>query len=297
MTSVAFVSMLAEGHLRRLLPLVSGVAARGVAAHVLTHGRFVDLFGPYPLEDADPVSFPIAMRSVAYAARYVEDVERELEALRASLVVYDTFAMVGRLAATRMGLPYVNVCAGHNVDPPRFQQILASDPRVSVSRECLEAVERLRARYGVPDASPYSYVDGVSPYLNVYCEPPEYLRGEERAVFEPVAFFGSLPSPEEIAARDRARAPSLFGGDAALRVYVCFGTAVWRSYPSEALAALDAIAEALSRRAPGRRSASGARSPARRRGERSRAPTWPSTTSSISGRRSARPMSSSRTTA
>jgi MGT family glycosyltransferase len=258
-TTLAFFSMLADGHLRRLLPLVSGLAARGVDSHVFTHrrferqicaagGRFADLFGRYPMEAADSASFPMAMRSVAYAARYALDVQRELEALRPSLVVYDTFAMIGRLAAARMGVPYVNVCAGHNVDPKVFRQILATDPRVAVSRQCLDAVERLRTRYGIPDASPYSYVEGLSPFLNVYCEPPEYLTAEERAVFEPVAFFGSLPSNEEIAARHRERAPSLFGGDATLRVYVSFGTATWRSYANEALAALEAIADAISRR-------------------------------------------------
>jgi len=258
-TPVAFFSMLADGHLRRLLPLVSGLAARGVAAHVFTHrrferqiraagGAFVDLFGRRPLEAADPESFPIAMRSVAYAARYAMDVQRELEELRASLVVYDTFAMIGRLAAARMGVPYVNVCAGHNVDPRRFRQVLAVDPRVRVSQQCLDAVEELGARYGVRDASPYSYVEGLSPFLNVYCEPPEYLSAEERAVFEPLAFFGSLPAPEEIAARNDEGGASLFGGGAALRIYVSFGTATWRSYPAEAVAALEAIADAIARR-------------------------------------------------
>ncbi len=258
MKKIAFFSMLADGHLRRLLPLVSGLSARGVAAHVFTHrrfereisaagGTFVDLFGKYPLAAADAVSFPIAMRSVGYAAHYVLEIQRELEALGVSLVVYDTFAMIGRVAAARMGVPHVNLCAGHNVDPDRFQRILAADPRVVVSRQCRRAVELLRDRYGVANASPFSYVAGLSPFLNVYSEPPEYLTVAERAIFEPVAFFGSLPAAEEIAARNRADLPACFGGDATLKVYISFGTVVWRSYATEALAALNTIADALSR--------------------------------------------------
>ncbi len=157
--------MLADGHLRRLLPLVAGVVARGGIAHVFTHrrfepevraagGRLVDLFGRYPLDAADASSFPIALRSVAYAGHYAAAVQRDLEALRPALVIYDTFAMVGRVVAARMGIPYVNVCAGHNVEAGRFQRMLAADPRVFVSGQCLEAVQVLRTQLGIADASP-----------------------------------------------------------------------------------------------------------------------------------------------
>ncbi|MBI3449656.1 MAG: glycosyltransferase family 1 protein [Acidobacteria bacterium] len=258
MKAVAVFSMVADGHMRRLLPLVSGLSSRGVAAHVFTHrrferavaaagGTFVDLFGKYPLEAADAGSFPIAMRSVSYAGHYIEQVQRDVEALGASLILSDTFAMIGRVAAARIGVPHVNVCAGHNVDPGEFQRILATDARVVVSTQCLRAVELLRDRYGVRDASPFSYVAGLSPILNVYGEPPEYLTAGERAVFEPVAFFGSLPSTDEIVARNRDQGPCYFGRDATLRVYVSFGTVVWRSYATEALAALESISAAIAR--------------------------------------------------
>ncbi len=260
MKSVAFFSMLADGHLRRLLPLIAGVAARGWSAQVFTHRRFesevraaggqlVDLFGRYPLDAADAESFPMALRSVAYAGHYATAVQRDLEALRPALVVYDTFAMLGRVVAARMGLPYVNVCAGHNVEPVRFQRILAADPRVLVSDRCLQAVETLRTQLGVADASPFSYVSGLSPYLNVYGEPPEFLTASERLTFEPVGFFGSLPSAAEIARRAMLPHPPAFtGGPSVFRLYVSFGTVVWRSYPAEALAALEVIAAAVSRR-------------------------------------------------
>jgi len=258
--SVAFFSMLADGHLRRLLPLVAGVVARGWAAHVFTHRRFeaevraaggqlFDLFGRYPLEAADAESFPIAVRSVAYAGHYAAAVQRDLEDLRPALVVYDTFAMVGRVVAARMGLPYVNVCAGHNVAPERFQRILAADPRVFVSDQCLEAVQVLRTQLGVADASPFSYVSGLSPHLNLYGEPPEFLTAAEREVFEPVGFFGSLPSAGELARRAMLARPPVFrGAPATFKLYVSFGTVVWRSYATEALAALEAIAAAVGRR-------------------------------------------------
>jgi MGT family glycosyltransferase len=252
--------MLADGHVRRLLPLIAGVVARGWTAHVFTDRRFesevraaggqlVDLFGKYPQDDADAESFPIALRSVAYAGHYAAAVQRDLAALNPALVIYDTFAMLGRVVAIRMGLPYVNVCAGHNVEPERFQKILAADPRVFVSGRCLEAVETLRTRLGVADASPFSYVSGLSPHLNVYGEPPEFLTASERHIFEPVGFFGSLPAAEEIASRAGLPRPPVFkGGRSVFRLYVSFGTVVWRSYAAEALAALEAIAVAVSRR-------------------------------------------------
>ena len=134
----------------------------------------------------------------------------------------------------------MNVCAGHNMDPARFVPLLREDPRARISPSCERAVEVLRERHGVEDASPFSYMSGLSPFLNVYCEPPQYLTEAERQVFEPVAFFGSLPPLEEIgSAVPRNR------GDNELRVYASFGTVVWRYWAAEALAALTAIADTV----------------------------------------------------
>jgi hypothetical protein len=69
------------GHFNRLQSLISGLAQRGIAAHVFTHrqfepqvsragGIFFDLFLKYPLEEADDTSFPVPCRFVSFAGRY-----------------------------------------------------------------------------------------------------------------------------------------------------------------------------------------------------------------------------------
>ena len=109
--------------------------------------------------------------------------------------------MIGRVVATKLGVPRVNVCAGHNVVPARFLEMLKNDPRVRLSPACGRAADVLRESYGVTDASPFSYVASLSPDLNLYCEPPEFLAAHDREVFEPLEFFGSLPSRDEECAR------------------------------------------------------------------------------------------------
>jgi len=254
--TVVFFSMADDGHFHRLRPLIAGLARRGLTAYVFTGrrfagqveragGRFVDLFSACSLEQADDESLPVPCRFVTFAGAHAESVLREAAALEPSLVVHDGFAVIGRVVATALGLPYVNVCAGHNVDPARFRALLATDPRVRLSPRCLRAVELLRERYGFSDASPFSYVAGLSPFLNVYCEPPEYLTDAERRALEPVAFFGSLPSIEDLDARGEGATPLFENPAASTRVYASFGTVVWWYWVREALAALDAIAEAV----------------------------------------------------
>jgi MGT family glycosyltransferase len=251
------------GHVQRLLALIRGLAARGLAVHVLTGGRFqaavegaggrfVDLFERYPVDRADSTSMPFPSRYVTYAARYAEDVRRDVEALGASLVVYDTFAVIAPLVARMLGVPYVNVCSGHALHPSWYVPSLDEDPRVALSPACLRAVEVLRDRYGVEDASPFSYVSGLSPFLNVYCEPEGFLSESERRGFEPVAFFGSLPDLEELRERTREATSYFAEADDGLRVYASFGTVIWWYWTHEALDALEAVAEAVARR-PGAR--------------------------------------------
>lgn len=257
--TAAVFSMPLEGHFQRLRPIISGLDDRGITPVVFTDrsfeprvkaagGTFVDLFAGRPLESADATSEPFPCRFVSFAGRFADAVAREAAAVRPELVVYDMFSVIGRVVATQLGLPYVNVCAGHNVDPARFVAALHTDPRVAVSPACDAAVTALRDRYGIADASPFSYVAGLSPFLNVYSEPERYLTPAERRVFEPIAFFGSLPPAAELAKRDEG-ADSLFDGDVGLRIYVSFGTVTWRYYRSQALDALRAISSAIARRA------------------------------------------------
>jgi UDP:flavonoid glycosyltransferase YjiC (YdhE family) len=258
-SAIAFFCMREPGHFQRMRSLIAGVAGLGIPAHVFTHadfrgyveragGAFVDLFAKYP--PPDDVSQPVPCRHVSFAARHADAIREELRALGISLVVYDTFAVVGFVVARALGVPFVNVCAGHNVEPSRFVGILGKDPRVKVAPECHRAVETLRARFGIADASPFSYVTALSPHMNVYCEPPQFLDESERRPFEPLAFYGSLPSLEEPydPVEGAVPLPDPFGG-AALKVYVSFGTIVWRYYALEALRALAAIADALGARA------------------------------------------------
>ena len=249
--SAVVFAMAERGHFRRMLPVIEGLSRAGVATHVFTDrvfcadveragGRFLDLFAGRPLAAADSSSVPIPSRFVTFAGRFGDAIAQQAAGLRPSLVVHDTFAVIGRVVAHQLGLPRVNVCACHNLAPAPTMQALRGDPRVRTTEECLRAVDVLRERYGMPDASPFSYIDGVSQDLNLYCEPPQYLRPEERAPFEPIEFFGSLwPSGMVV----DPSSPSAFRGEPArpVRVYASFGCVIWRYYQDAALGALRAI--------------------------------------------------------
>lgn len=248
--SVVFFAMAEEGHFQRLRPIISGVVRQGLASRVFTHGRFaplvveagaefVDMFGNYPIEAADDESLPIPSRFVTYAACYAESIARELASRPPSLIIADTYSVIGRVVATILGLPFVNVCAGHNSPPARALAELAIDPRVRTSKRCQQGVEKLRDRYGMADASPFSYVSGLSPWLNLYCEPSAFLTEDERKAFEPVAFFGSLLERSSTATQER------YFGDATLKIYVSFGTVIWRYYAATAREVLAAIADCV----------------------------------------------------
>jgi UDP:flavonoid glycosyltransferase YjiC (YdhE family) len=255
--SIAFFVMRGASHVNPLRPLISGVAGRGITSYVFTDrrhrvdveragGTFVDLFAAYPLERADDESLPVPCRFVSFAARYAEDVLRDLEEMRPSLVVYDTHAVIGRVVGAALGVPYVAVCSGHNASPDRLPLLTSTVASIRISASCRRAVGTLRDRWGVDDASPFSFVSGLSPFLNVYPEPAAYLTEAERQGFEPVAFHGCLPTQEEIEARRLAGGPSYFDGDAtALKVYASFGRVVRRYWPAETLGAARAISEAV----------------------------------------------------
>jgi UDP:flavonoid glycosyltransferase YjiC (YdhE family) len=253
--TVAFFCMAEGGHFRRLRPLICAEVAAGMDVVVFTDralawavreagARFVDLFAGRPLSVADDESRPLPCRYVSFAGRFADSIIAEARALRPRLVITDSFAVIGRVVAAALDVPHVNVCSGHNVHPAHFLPMLAEDPRVDVSDACHRAVERLRERFGLEAPSPFSFVAPPSPFLNVYCEPRQYLTAAERDSFEPVVFFGSLPEPEA----GRWRAPPAFPAGAERRVYVSFGTVVWRYYAREAIATLRSISVAVARR-------------------------------------------------
>ncbi len=255
--SVVFFCMPEDSHFQRLRSLVSGLTDYDLDVHVFTHrkfmsyvneagGIFFDLFSRYPQELADDNSLPVPSRFVTYAATYAEQVRRDVETIGASLVIHDSFAVIGRVTATLLGIPRVNVCSGHNVVAERFLPILRDDPRVKTSSRCLHAVNVLRDSYGMTDATPFSYVSALSPYLNIYCEPPEFLSEGERQAFEPVAFYGSIPRLGA-ARHEQGRDHSCFGAgrEGFLKVYVSFGIVVWRYYAEDALRALKILSAAF----------------------------------------------------
>jgi MGT family glycosyltransferase len=252
--SIVVVCMGGLGHVQILLPLIAGLRSRGCVVHVMTHGDFktkvessgaffVDLFARRPLEAVDATSIPFPSRFVTFAGVYAESVSDQIGALAPALIVYDTFTVVGPVVARRLGVPYVNVCPNHAPVPARMLAALHQDPRIAISPECWAAARRLEDVHGMSGANPFSYYETLSPYLNVYCEPSEFLDPDDRAAFEPMAFFGSLAPPGENAAigafpRDRS----------GRRIYVSFGTGVWRYFETAARSALTVISRTLADR-------------------------------------------------
>lgn len=260
--SIAVFCMGGVGHVQALLPLVAGLCDRGRAVHVLTEARFrakvealgahfVDLFAGRSMDAVDATSMPVPSRYVTFAAAYAESLCEQVRGLSAGLIVYDALAVVGPVVARRLGLPYVSVSSAHAFVPARALDALRRDPRVATSAACRAAVERLRREYGMSNAHPFSYVDSLSPHLNLYCEPAEFLCPEDRAAFEPLAFFGSLGSPRPPAGLGDASgavdrfSPRVAAGRARHRLYVSFGTVVWWYFEKAAVAALGAISATL----------------------------------------------------
>jgi UDP:flavonoid glycosyltransferase YjiC (YdhE family) len=242
----------AAGHFGPTRAVIAGLAGHGADVHVFTApryradveaagARFVDVFERCPVAAADDESLPVVSRWVTHAAHYGDQVMREVRELGASLVVYETFAVIGRAVACGLGLPYVNVTISHNLAPGPYIESLRRERPIVTSERCRRAVEVLRERFGMADASPFSYIDGLSPYLNVLTEPPQWTTQEERRVFEPCACFGSLPPP---AVLDAPRPAAAFG-EGEPKVYASFGTVPWWYWPELATDALETVAQTL----------------------------------------------------
>ena len=256
-TRIAAFCMADPGHFQRIRALTADLHEQGATAHVFTHRRFqaeveqaggifADLFGQHQVDEADDESWPPPMRYVAFAARHAEEIRADVEAVRASLVIHDSFTVIGHVMAQALGLPRVFVCSGHAVVPERFRAVLRAHPLLRISARCTAAVDDLRTRYGIEDASPFLYIGSPSPDLNIYGEPPEFLDADSRRAFEPVAFYGCLPAT----CLRQAGGPSYFGSSPAcgLRVFISFGTLIWNARPREAVGAVEAIARALAER-------------------------------------------------
>jgi MGT family glycosyltransferase len=252
--TVVVISSMRGSHIQRLLPMVAGLARRGLTVHVMTSAEarpqveaagadFFDLDARYPAEAIDSESFPPPLRLVSAAAAYAEPLIAEVGAFRPGLLLYDSFAVVAPLIARRLAIPYVGMRAGHAQVPARAIAAMRGDSRVVIGPACLAAVETLRDKHGMSDATPFSYHDGVSPYLNLYPEPPRFLAEDERPAFAPLAFVGSL-GPELREAVSGAPPPWRRGRK--LRVYISFGSVIWWSYAGLAASAMTTLANALS---------------------------------------------------
>jgi UDP:flavonoid glycosyltransferase YjiC (YdhE family) len=175
----------------------------------------------------------MACRHVSFAGTFLDEVTAMIGALAPQLVVHDTFTLVAPLAARRLGLPYVNACAGHAQVPARVIPAIRATPRYQPSAACWRAVEKLSDE--LPGAHPLSFAEAQSPMLNLYPEPPGFLDEEDRAAFAPIAFFGSI---SERPAPARRAYP---GG----RAYLGFGTVAASVFPERVRDAIAGIAGAL----------------------------------------------------
>lgn len=240
-----------QGHIQRTLAVIEALVSAGCSVHVFTGplfagavtrggGRFEDLYLEAEPDLVDPVSMPRPCRYVTFAAHQAPFIARRVAALQPDLLIYDTFAVIGRVVAKILHLPAINICAGHAMVPSRMLDALATDPGVTLSAACLSAVSLLYEVYGVADASPFSYIDGLSSQLNLYAEPEQFLSPSDHGAFAPLAFFGSLAASVLAGA---AQGRTL--GRRRPRVFISFGSVVWKYFASRAERRLVTIVDAL----------------------------------------------------
>jgi MGT family glycosyltransferase len=251
MARVALICIPARGHVQRALLITRGLVAAGAKVHAFCGTEFAadflregadfhDLYSGRPLDAADNSSTPTPSRFVTFAAVYGESLAEEVSKCRPNLLIHGTFAVAALVVGKLLDIPRIAICSGHNQSPRNAIPPLADDPRVATSIACHEAVSVLREKYGITNASPFSYLDSLSPLLNIVPEPPEFLREDEAADFRPAAFFGCIDplrckAPDEPAAGDRAPVKN---------VYVSFGTNSHRYYSADIERAFDAVVAA-----------------------------------------------------
>lgn len=248
--TVLFVCMPATGHVQRTIPVIHEFIKRQYNVLVYAHlkhrqlienagGKFVDLFTMCPVDVADSESIPIPIRFVSYAAYYYEVIKEMIADIDPALIIYDSFSVVAQLVAIDLNIPYINICSGHNRSPDILRQDFANRPGKIISRSCEAAIECFNQENTHVTLEPYYIASMRSPYLNLYCEPSQFLRIDERKSFEPVVFFGSI-NPARNNRADQTN--TYFSRQSRHKIYVSFGTASWRYYRQEALKSIAALA-------------------------------------------------------
>ena len=247
---IAGFAMGDANHFKNFLPVVAELVRAGAAVQVWTDAGFgaplaavgaavADVFAAGSLEAADGDTRPVPARFVSFAAVHADRLMAEVQGWGADLVLCESFAVIGRVVAVRLGLPWINVYPGHIVDAAACRAAIRRDQPSVIAPACAAAVETLQTIVGLGDITPWSYIADPSPWLNIEMEPPEWWTPAEQAALRPVVFFGSAAEAATIRADAQPFDPRH------LRLYVSFGTIVWRYWRAEALAALAEIAAAV----------------------------------------------------
>ena len=253
MRPIAVFAVYGEGHMNRILPIVDRFVRRGHPVHVwapavygprieAVGATFVDLFAGRAPESVDPTSLPLSRRYIAFAAAFLDDLAHDVGVVDPAVVIYDAYAVMAPLIAARLEIPAACVCSGHAGCAARYRDGSRSSVVEVVSEECSSALNTLRESYGFEWVDEFAYYE-VSPDLNIYCEPPQFLLPEHRTLFEPVTFFGSVPSAGD--PRRLGIGPSFHS--TGRKAYVSFGTIIWIYYRAEALAAFETLSAVFSR--------------------------------------------------
>ena len=103
---------------------------------------------------ADEASIPPPLRYITFAGRFAPDVVDRVRRLRPAVIASDSFALVGHVVSRRLGVPHVNVCAGHNVHPGRIAELLVSVPKSVPTPGCLEAARSLSEELEIAHGDP-----------------------------------------------------------------------------------------------------------------------------------------------
>lgn len=256
MPTIACFCMPEYGHVMPLSVITADLAAAGAEVHVLCDGRFRshfavpdhqfhDLFEQHPLDRADAHSSHKPCRYVSFAGYYAEAIIELTRELEPDLILHDIFAVVAVPVANALGLPRVCVTSGHNHAPGPAVASLQQNPGISIDAACHQAVERLRADYGMPDASPFSHITCLSNQLNVLPEPREFLEPGETAPFEPCAFFGTLHSDllTELPRTLQTRARLIQERGRRRLLFVSFGTVAWQYHSPAAIHLLYSLSQ------------------------------------------------------